>query len=70
MCMDLDVDADVNVLCMDKVYMWLWMYCAGFEILVVELVVFCLCNFFSNSKLIYDGWGLGYRRLACVIYKG
>jgi hypothetical protein len=33
--MDLDVDADVNVSCMYKLHMWMRIYCAGFEILVV-----------------------------------
>jgi hypothetical protein len=27
-------------------YMWMCIYCAGFKFLAVELVVFCVCNFF------------------------
>jgi hypothetical protein len=45
-CMDLDMNVDVYVLCMDKLYMWMWLYCAGFKIPDVELVVFYLCIFF------------------------
>jgi hypothetical protein len=54
MCMDLDVDVDVNVLDldvdMDKLYRWVSIYSVGFEIPAVELIVFCVCNFFKKLE--------------------
>jgi hypothetical protein len=43
------MDVDVNMLDLDvdmnKLYMWMWIYYVGFEIPVVELVIFCVYIF-------------------------
>jgi hypothetical protein len=58
-CADLDMwmlCMDVNMMFMNIVNVYVCiLYCPGFEFLAVELVFSCFCNFFIDSKLIYDG---------------
>jgi hypothetical protein len=46
------------------------MYYAGFKIPDAKLVVFYLCNFFSNSRLIYDDYNLSHRKISLCYLRG